>query len=118
MSGYAEVLALLVIAVLFALVTFALSSLIRPHSPEREKLTTYECGEEPVGGAWVLFDVHFYIVALLFVLFDVEGVFLLPWAMAMGKVGLFAFVEGLVFIVILAIGLAYAWRKGALEWVS
>ena len=118
MSGYVEVFVLLVVATLFAVATFALSSLVRPHHPNARKLSTYECGEEPVGGAWVLFDVHFYIVALLFVLFDVETVFLLPWAMALGKVGVFAFVEGVVFIAMLAIGLAYAWRKGALEWVS
>jgi NADH:ubiquinone oxidoreductase subunit 3 (subunit A) len=83
-----------------------------------EKTTTYECGEEPIGDSWVNIDVHYYVIGLLFVIFDVEAVFLLPWALVIHKIGIFAVIEGAVFLAILAAGLVYAWRKGALEWVS
>jgi len=78
--------------------------------------STYECGIEPVGTAWVQIRVSFYLIAILFVIFDVETVFLYPWAVAYRQLGLFAFVEMLIFVAILLFGLAYAWRKGALEW--
>ena len=116
-AGYVHVLAALIVAVLFSLATFWVSALFRPYHPTRVKRTTYECGEPPVGQSWVMFDVHFYIVALLFVLFDVEVVFLIPWALALGRVGWLAFAEGALFLIILALGLAYAWRKRALEWI-
>ena len=104
-------------AALFGAAAFWASALFRPYRPEEAKRRTYECGEPPVGQSWVMFDVHFYVVALLFVLFDVEAAFLIPWALALGRVGWFAFFEGALFILILAVGLAYAWRKRALEWV-
>jgi NADH:ubiquinone oxidoreductase subunit 3 (subunit A) len=91
--------------------------LIRPSRPTPEKLTTYECGEDPTGGAWVQFNIRFYVFALLFIVFDVEAVFLLPWAVVFRKLGALAFLEGVVFIVILVVALAYVWRKGDLEWV-
>jgi NAD(P)H-quinone oxidoreductase subunit 3 len=78
--------------------------------------STYECGMETVGTAWVQIRVSFYLFAILFVIFDVETVFLYPWAVAYRQLGLFAFVEMLLFVAILLVGLAYAWRKGALEW--
>lgn len=106
------------VAVAFGLVTFGLASLLRPHRPLPEKSTTYECGEQPIGDSWVNIDVHYYIVGLLFVVFDVEAVFLVPWALVIRQIGLFAVIEGAVFLAILGVGLAYAWRKGALEWVS
>jgi NAD(P)H-quinone oxidoreductase subunit 3 len=78
--------------------------------------TTYESGMEPIGGAWIQFNIRYYMFALVFVVFDVETVFLYPWAVAFSQLGLLAFIEALVFIAILVIALVYAWRKGALEW--
>ena len=89
---------------------------IRPSRPYAEKLSTYECGEEPVGYSWVRFNIRFYVVALIFLLFDVEIVFLFPWALVFQKLGMFAFVEMFIFLVILAVGYAYVWVKGDLEW--
>src|SRR5512134_874254 len=94
--------------------------LIRPRRASEEKLTTYECGENPVGSAWVQFNIRFYVFALIFVVFDVEAAFLLPWAVAfrgMQELAPLAFFEGVVFILILAVALAYVWRKGDLAWV-
>jgi NADH-quinone oxidoreductase subunit A len=89
---------------------------IRPQRPSRMKRDIYECGETTRGTAWVQYNVRFYLIALAFVVFDVEAAFLLPWAVAAKKLGLYAFVEMMVFIGILLIALAYAWRKGALKW--
>ena len=88
-----------------------------PHKPNQAKLEPYECGMETVGDTWVQFKVQYYIFALVFVVFDVETVFLFPWAVAYNQLSLFAVFEGVLFILILATGLIYAWRKGALEWV-
>ena len=107
-------LAAVVGALLFALVLWAA---LRPSRHSEEKLTTYECGENPQGSAWIQFNIRFYVFALIFIVFDVEAVFLLPWAVVFRELGWLAFVEGLVFIAILAVGLAYVWRKGDLEWV-
>jgi NADH:ubiquinone oxidoreductase subunit 3 (subunit A) len=90
---------------------------IRPSRFSEEKLTTYECGENPQGSAWIQFNIRFYVFALIFIVFDVETVFLLPWAVVFKELGVLAFVEGLVFIFILMVGLGYVWRKGDLEWV-
>ena len=113
---------LLGFAVLFPslplLVSVALRKLrLRPDAPDPIKLDTYECGVETEGDSWVQFNFRYYLIALLFVVFDVEVVFLLPWAVVFRELGLLAFVEGVVFILILAVGLAYVWRKGDLEWV-
>ena len=91
--------------------------LIRPSRPTEEKATTYECGEDPKGSAWIQFNIRFYVFALLFLVFDVEAVFQLPWAVVFRDLGALAFLEGVVFILILAVALAYVWRKGDLEWV-
>ena len=80
------------------------------------KQTTYECGIETVGPAWVQFKAQYYIFALVFLIFDVETVFLFPWAVKLGELGMFAVLEGIVFILILIVGLVYTWRKGMLEW--
>ena len=90
---------------------------LRPSRYSEEKLTTYECGEDPTGNAWIQFNIRFYVVALIFVVFDVEAVFLLPWATVFRDLGLLAYVEGLVFIGILMVGLGYVWKKGDLAWV-
>jgi NADH:ubiquinone oxidoreductase subunit 3 (subunit A) len=81
------------------------------------KYTTFECGVEPVGGAWVQYTVRYYLFALVFLIFDIETVFLYPWAVAYQELGTVAMVEMVVFLAILFLGLAYAWRKGHLEWV-
>jgi NADH-quinone oxidoreductase subunit A len=80
------------------------------------KLSTYECGEEPVGSSWVRFNIRFYVIALIFLIFDVEVVFLFPWAVVYRNLGLFAFIEMVVFLVILLVGYAYVWVKGDLDW--
>lgn len=92
------------------------SSLLRPKPIAPARRTTYESGIEPIGGAWIQFNIRYYMFALVFVIFDVETVFLYPWAVAFSRLGLLAFIEALIFIAILVIGLVYAWRKGALEW--
>lgn len=97
--------------------TLALNRLVRPKAYTEEKYLTYECGVDPIGGGWSQSTVRYYIFAILFVIFDVEAVFLFPWALVLEKIGLFAFVEMMIFIFILALGLAYAWRKKVLEWV-
>ena len=91
--------------------------LTAPKKPNLLKNQTYECGVETVGDSWIQFKVQYYIFALVFVIFDVETVFLFPWAVAYQQLPLFAVLEGVLFILILAGGLLYAWRKGALEWV-
>lgn len=117
LAEHSSVLTFLVVGIAFVLVNLGLWWLLRPSRFSEEKLTTYECGENPQGSAWVQFNIRFYVFALIFIVFDVEAVFLLPWAVVFRQLGVLAFVEGLVFIAILAVGLAYVWRKGDLEWV-
>ena len=117
LTAYSAVLAFLVVAVAFLAVNLLVWKLIRPSRPSEEKLTTYECGENPTGSAWIQFNIRFYVFALIFIIFDVEAVFLLPWAVVFRELGVLAFAEGLVFIAILVVALAYVWRKGDLEWV-
>lgn len=90
--------------------------ILAPRKPNAIKETTYECGIETVGESWVQIKGQYYIFALIFLVFDIEAVFLFPWAVAYDKLQLFMVLEGVLFIVILAMGLVYAWRKGALEW--
>jgi NADH-quinone oxidoreductase subunit A len=91
---------------------------IRPHNPTPEKLDIYECGVETIGGRWNQFHFRYYLFAILFVIFDVEVVFLYPWATQFLRLELFALIEMAVFVLILLVGLVYAWRKGDLEWRS
>lgn len=117
MFPYLSVLIFIVAGTAIVLFTFFLARLVRPSNPYREKNINYECAEEPVGTAWVQFNPRFYIFALIFVIFDVEVIFLFPWAVAFGQLGLFALVEMILFIAILFFGLFYAWKKGVLKWV-
>jgi NADH-quinone oxidoreductase subunit A len=117
LAQHSSVLTFMAIIVGFLVVNLILWWVLRPSRFSEEKLTTYECGENPVGSAWIQFNIRFYVFALIFIVFDVEAVFLLPWAVVFKKLGLLAFVEGLVFLGILAVGLVYVWRKGDLEWV-
>lgn len=90
---------------------------IRPHKPNPIKKSTYECGIETIGDTWVQFKISYYIYALIFVVFDVEAVFLFPWAVAYNQLSLYALLEVVIFVAILLFALIYAWRKGALEWL-
>ena len=128
LSEFGEILLFLVTGVLFIVITFLVSRMLRPNRPNPEKLTTYESGEEPVGSPYTQFNIRFYVVALIFLLFEVEIVFLFPWSTIFakkelitqtnGQWGLFSLLEMLLFIVILALGLAYAWVNGFLDWIK
>ena len=113
---------LLIFAVAFPLVPIGASVAlgvfrIRPRKPDPVKQSVYECGMVPVGDALVRYNVRYYLFALLFVVFDVEAIFLYPWAVAYRGLGAYAFVEALIFIAILLVGYVYAWRKRAMEWI-
>jgi NADH-quinone oxidoreductase subunit A len=94
-----------------------ISALIRPNNPNAEKLLTYESGVDPVGDGWSQSQIRYYVFALLFVIFDVEAVFIFPWATQLERYGMFGLVEMGIFVAILLLGLVYAWRKGVLRWV-
>ena len=117
LTAYSAVLSFAAVVIGFLAVNLIVWWAIRPSRYSEEKLTTYECGENPTGSAWVQFNIRFYVFALIFIIFDVEAVFLLPWAVVFRQLGVLAFLEGLVFIAILVVALAYVWRKGDLEWV-
>jgi NADH:ubiquinone oxidoreductase subunit 3 (subunit A) len=100
----------------FTIVVLATNWFVRPKKPHHEKETTYECGPDTQGPTWIQFKINYFLYALIFVVFDVETIFLYPWAVKFKSLGLFAFYEMIIFIGILAVGLWYAWKKGALEW--
>nr|YP_009671149.1 NADH-plastoquinone oxidoreductase subunit 3 [Passiflora misera]QCX30449.1 NADH-plastoquinone oxidoreductase subunit 3 [Passiflora misera] len=108
--------AFLIISSLIPILAFFISSVLSPISKGPEKLSGYESGIEPMGDAWLQFRIRYYMFALVFVVFDVETVFLYPWAMSFDLLGIYVFIEAFIFVLILTIGLVYAWRKGALEW--
>ena len=105
------------IALLLASLLLGISVLIRPSNPTREKLLTYESGVDPVGEGWSQSQIRYYVFALLFVVFDVEAVFIFPWATQLERYAVFGLVEMGVFVGVLLLGLVYAWRKGVLRWV-
>ncbi len=113
---YVPILLFLLVAIVFPFVTFALAWVVRPDRPEPEKLERYECGLESKDEVWGRYSVQYYVIAVLFLVFDVETVFLFPWAVRYRMLGLFGFIEMAVFIAILVVAYAYAWKKGALEW--
>ncbi len=106
----------LIVATIVPLVPLGLAALIAPRKPNPIKRSTYECGIETVGDVWAQFKAQYYIFALVFLVFDVETVFLFPWALALNRLPLFAVLEGIIFLGILVAGLVYLWRKGLLEW--
>ncbi len=108
---------LAIVAIGFPAAPIIIARIIGPRKPNKIKQDTYECGIETVGDTWVQFKVQYYIFALVFLIFDVETVFLFPWAVAFDKLLLFAVLEGVLFILILAGALIYAWRKGVLDWI-
>lgn len=114
--GYIPIIIFFLIALLLPVVLLTVSRMLHRRVYEKQKLLPYECGIDPIGDARERFSVRFYIVAMLFLIFDVEVVFLIPWAIIYDKLALFGLIEMLIFIGILVIGYYYAWRKGALEW--
>lgn len=121
--NYANVLIFAAVGIGFVLTALTLGAVLRPQVPTLEKLSTYECGEEPIGSAWMNFNIRFYVVALVFVVFDVEVAFMFPVArifedwVAQGKAGI-ALLEIFAFVAILLLGFVYAWVKGDLDWVK
>ncbi|MEK4968111.1 NADH-quinone oxidoreductase subunit A [Cytobacillus sp. FSL R7-0696] len=116
-NNYLIVLSFIIIGVLLPLVALFFGKLLRPYQPNENKYTTYESGIDPFQDSWVQFTVRYYMFALLFVIFDVETVFLYPWAVAYEKLGIFALIEMLIFVFMLVIGLIYAWKKKVLKWI-
>ncbi len=117
LSQYATVLVFILLGAVTVALMLLVSRLLQPRNPTAVKLSTYECGEVPYGSSWVQFNIRFYVVALIFIIFDVEVALLYPWAVIFQRLGLLAFVEAFIFIVILLAGLAYLWKEGDLEWV-
>jgi NADH-quinone oxidoreductase subunit A len=128
LSEFGEILLFIVGGAVFVLGGLLTSRLIRPHRPNAEKLSTYESGEEPISAAWTQFNVQFYIIALIFLLFEIEIVLLFPWTTIFAKKelmeqtgnrwGWFAVIEAVIFILVLGLGLAYAWVNGFLDWIK
>jgi NADH-quinone oxidoreductase subunit A len=115
-NHYVVVAIFLVLGILLPVVALLLGKALRPHKPTEPKSGTYESGNEPVGEGQVRFNVRYYLFALMFVIFDVETVFLYPWAVAYNKLGLFVLVEMVIFAGMLLVGLLYAWKKRVLKW--
>ena len=107
-----------VVAIIFVIVPLVIAWLVAPSNKTKEKLETYECGEVVEGSAWLQFNIRFYVIALIFLIFDVEVVFLFPWAVVFKELGLLALIEMGIFLLILVVGLAYVWVKSDLDWVK
>jgi NADH-quinone oxidoreductase subunit A len=116
LENYFPILLFIVIGLAVGVVPMALGWLFGPNRPDTEKLSPYECGFEAFEDARMKFDVRYYLVAILFILFDLEIAFLFPWAVVLNEIGLFGFVAMMVFLGILVVGFIYEWMKGALEW--
>jgi len=126
-SEFGKILIFLITGILMVAVAFFVTRILAPNNPNPEKLTSYECGEEPTGNAWLPFNSRFYVIALVFLLFDVEMVFVLPWATVFGnhdiinfdrRWGWLSLIEMFVFLGILILGLVYVWVKGDLDWIK
>lgn len=117
LADFATVLVFIVLGAVTVALMLGISRLLAPRDPSPVKLSPYECGEVPFGASWVQFNIRFYVVALIFIIFDVEVALLYPWAVVFQRLGLVAFVEAFIFIAILLAGLAYLWKEGDLEWV-
>ena len=115
---FGTVLVAALLGIIMVAVPLIVQWLIAPSKKTKEKLETYECGEVPEGSAWLQFNIRFYVIALIFLIFDVEVVFLFPWAVVFKDLGLLAMVEMAIFLVILIVGLAYVWVKSDLDWVK
>jgi NADH-quinone oxidoreductase subunit A len=116
-NEFSHVFAFIILGLIFVAGGLLTNRILRPNRPNEFKLSAYECGEDPVGNSWLKFNSRFYVVALIFVLFDVEMVFLFPWALVYKEMGMVAFLEMASFLGILLVGFAYVWVKGDLDWV-
>jgi NADH-quinone oxidoreductase subunit A len=116
LENYLPILVFIVIGILFGLGPMLLGFILGPRRPDSEKLSPYECGFEAFEDARMKFDVRYYLVAILFIIFDLEIAFLFPWAVVLDQIGMFGFVAMMLFLAILVIGFIYEWKKGALEW--
>ncbi|GKS63348.1 NADH-quinone oxidoreductase subunit A [Nitrospira sp.] len=116
LTKFFPILLFIFVTLIFGMATLLISYFVQPRYPEPEKLTTYECGSEPFSDARMPFPVRYYIFAMLFVIFDIEVIFLYPWAVVFKKIGIIGLVEMLIFIGLFVVAYVYAWRKGALEW--
>lgn len=116
LESYFPVLLFILIGILVGIVPMLLGRMLGPHKPDPEKLSPYECGFEAFGDARMKFDIRFYLIAILFILFDIEVIFLMPWAANVNALGLPGFWAVMGFLSLLTIGLAYEWKRGALDW--
>jgi len=115
-SEYTPIFIFIIVALAMGVVPLVLTFFVASQHPDSEKLSAYECGFEAFEDARMQFDVRFYLVAILFVVFDLETAFMFPWAVVLDQIGLFGFVEMMLFLLILFVGYIYAWKKGALQW--
>ncbi len=116
LAEYFPILLFMLVGLAVGVIPVVLGALLGPHRPDPEKLSPYECGFEAFEDARMKFDVRYYLVAILFILFDLEIAFLFPWAAVVNEIGLFGFVSMMLFLAILVVGFVYEWKKGALEW--
>ena len=116
LSEYLSIIIFLFISVLLSIGFIIINYIASPSNPDPEKLSAYECGFEAFDNARIEFDVRFYLVAILFIIFDLEIAFLFPWAISLGNIGLLGFYSMMTFLFILTVGFIYEWKKGALEW--
>ena len=116
LTDYLSIIIFLFIALLLSIGFILINFISSPNNPDPEKLSAYECGFEAFDDSRMEFDVRFYLVAILFIIFDLEIAFLFPWAISLGKIGIFGFWSMMVFLAVLTIGFIYEWKKGALEW--
>lgn len=115
-TEFGKIFVFILVAIFFVTVSVFVAKLLRPSRPTHEKQLTYECGEDIIGSPWVQFNIRFYVVALIFLIFDVEIVLLIPWAYVYKTFGITGFLVGAIFLILLGLGMAYEWRKGDLEW--
>ena len=118
LNNYLPVAILAVIGIVFVIISLLMSRMVRPSNMTPEKLSTYECAEVPIGEARIYYNIQYYLLVIVFLIFDVEILFLYPWAVQFRQLGPLGFFEMVVFIEVLIVGLAYAWRKEALEWLQ
>ena len=116
LKDYFPIILFLIIALILSFGFIIINFLFSPKKPDPEKLSAYECGFEPFNDSRMEFDIRFYLVAILFIIFDLEIAFLFPWAISLGKIGFLGFISMMIFLVILTVGFIYEWKKGALEW--
>ncbi len=116
LKDYFPIILFLVIALGLSCGFIILNYLLSPKNPDPEKLSAYECGFDPFNDSRMEFDVRFYLVAILFIIFDLEIAFLFPWAISLGKIGVYGFISMMIFLAILTVGFIYEWKKGALDW--